>query len=189
MIFTPQGGVLESNEITLRFREPDPVEKEILDVIWETSPYAIHDIGDYVETEEASKMSQLIAKYPEHPLIKHLEIRVAISKKHYKVRKYDEAIELFDEFQRKYPHFRFHERQVHLAFAYRGKGDKQKAIEIVNNAFKKEPACRYDYDLNRVKAIVLYGKRGWEKKWTEKAHRFGVDYLSKEKYQKEIRDE
>jgi len=169
-IYTREGG-LRSNEIAVHFREPGPVEKKMIDAM-NHSITTDYDIYNRVEPEDAEFMSELIEKYPDNPLTRHLELRVANAR--YWEGKLEEAAEKFREVNRKYPDFRHHNVQLFLARTYLKMGKKEKAIEAIDTAFRNDPECRELRSLNELKAEILYGKRDAYRKWME-ARIKGID--------------
>ena len=135
-------------------------------------------IYDRVEPDDAEIMSGLIKKYPDNPLTRHLELRVANAR--YWEGKLEEAAEKFREVNRKYPDFRYHNAQLFLARTYLKMGKKEKAIEAIDTAFRNDPECRELRSLNRLKAEILYGKREGYRKWM-KARAKGIDLFEKER--------
>ncbi|MFO7916127.1 MAG: tetratricopeptide repeat protein [Candidatus Krumholzibacteriales bacterium] len=174
-IYTREGG-LRSNEITVNFREPGPIEKKMIDAMEHSLGADIY-IYDRVEPEDAEIMSELIEKYPDNPLTRHLELRVANAR--YWEGKLEEAAEKFREVNRKYPDFRYHNVQLFLAMTYLKMGKKEKAIEAIDTAFRNDPECRELRSLNELKAEILYGKREGYRKWM-KARVKGIDLFKKE---------
>lgn len=175
-IYTREGG-LRSNEITVHFREPGPVEKKMIDAM-NHSITTDYDIYNWVEPDDAEIMSNLIKKYPDHPLTRHLELRVANAR--FWKGKLEEAAQKFREVNRKHPDFRYHNVQLFLARTYLKMGKKEKAIEVIDTAFRNDPECRELRDLNELKAEILYGKRDGYSKWM-KARAKGIDLFKKER--------
>lgn len=165
-IWRAEGG-LKSNEISLIFRNPTDIEKEILDAYWEKGGARIsfgdNDVGNVFD---ASSLERVIAKYPDHPMTKYaifalgLEMR---SHRHLDLRK---SLDVFQKLQQKHPDFRYEEVQRFRASNYLRLGEKRKAVDICYEALASRPALKDHYKFMVTKILAEHGGEGlhrWQK--------------------------
>jgi tetratricopeptide (TPR) repeat protein len=155
-----EGGVL-SEPITIRFREPTPEEDEILDA------YCWGEIamGDHSTSNSYNRklLKRVIAKYPDHPMIKYAYFGLAIDLIYEESR---EAINILEMLRNKYPTFRFEEVMTQLARAYKDVGEREKALGIMKEALEKRPALKdHSFFMEELITISTGTASGFLPKW------------------------
>lgn len=140
-----ENGIAYSNWVELRFRDPTPEEKEILDVIWESNPQELSSGDDtLIPSFNELSLKRVIANYPDNPLIKYAYFNLArqIMSLVGGARN-GEAVPIFEMLIERYPDFRYEEVRQHLAKAYFYSGQPERARELMRRTLRERPNLRH----------------------------------------------
>ncbi|MFX0095234.1 MAG: tol-pal system YbgF family protein [Candidatus Hodarchaeota archaeon] len=135
-----------SNQIILKFRSPNKIEREILSSLWEGNhiPLAEPDHDSYTK-HEPDKILYMINKYPDHNLRRYLDLylgKIYIGDGSFLERSPEEAniaIEILNELINKYPNFRLYESHCLLADAYYIAGRQEDSKNILEELINEHP--------------------------------------------------
>ena len=118
------GGKAYSNEITVVFREPDPVQREILDAYWLKGGYNV-SMGDDSQMFEFDRLAlaNVAAKYPDQPFVKYALFALARDLTHIwpgnvRPAEVEQGIAILLALKRDHPDFRADEIGIHVSKAY-----------------------------------------------------------------------
>lgn len=142
------GGVC-SEEVLLTFRQPNSVEKDILDALWFEATGAM-TVGEMrtVGVHDIAKIRSMLDEHPNHPLSPYLEYAIA--------RTYvtqgstlewhpEKAVPILRDLMDRYPEFRPEEVRFQLGEAYRRSGLIGEAVELYEQTLAQYPELRNDY--------------------------------------------
>ncbi len=137
---------LPSNELVLTFRKPTPEEAEILDAVWLAGDYISLDSEDYCGFFNAEALRRAIAKYPNHPFIKHAEFALArtlcATDSKGQLR---EASSILETLASEHPDFRYEEVGIALGSCYLGLHETARVDSIFTKMLRKNPALEDNY--------------------------------------------
>jgi tetratricopeptide (TPR) repeat protein len=159
-LYSKEGG-LWSNRISVRFVEPTPEQKEILDAYW-VNWVGISRGDDMLGIYDIKPLEAVIEKYPDHPFIRYARFALGWGRFCSVKKDYEGAIDIFTQLKAEYPDFRFHEVCTGLASNYLAKGEREKAIKIVNEALSADSSLKDVFCLMNIKIKALDIKyRDW----------------------------
>lgn len=155
---------LWSNVITINFHEPTAVEKEILEPVWYNDP---HDLSEepsglqFLSSDRIKSLKGVIGRYPDHPMIKYPIYVLAWIYSYPRLGnendyKPDKALELFNILKNDYPDFRIYEVRCGIANTYYHMGERQKAVQVVNETIAADSSFKDATDLILIKLDALY---------------------------------
>lgn len=155
-----------SNEITLVFREPDDVERELLDALWygsEAVHALIHGDKSIVGRHDVERLRQAMKRHPGHDLLPYLQLAVARSltselvdsilsdfprtKSRSRESGPLDAVPVLLGLMDEYPDFRYEEVRYQLGEAYRASGRTVEATAVYERLLAHRPELRDDYDI------------------------------------------
>ncbi len=143
-------GELYSDPIDLAFREPDAVEKEILDALWSRGG-GILSMGDnfILGHFDEQALRQVIGRYPDHEMTLYARFALArsllSSTESTTNIEIDEATEILTELMRNHAGFRPMEVRQHLATAFEMAGRNEEAVDLFAETLLMYPALKDHY--------------------------------------------
>lgn len=158
-LWRPEEEYLFSNAVTLHFRDPTPVEEEILDAYWKLGGTWI-STGDHNPfcRYDTDALRNVIDKYPDNEMTKYayfgLARELARVRLNVDLQRMRSAIPIFETLLTRYPGLRGDEMRHHLARTYYNTGEREKAIEIFNNALKESPGLEDNYEFMKNKLVA-----------------------------------
>lgn len=159
-----------SSAVTLHFRKPDAIEKDILASFWKKNSVAMaHAEWSSLTTYDIGALRAALRSYPQHPMIRWVRYelgRQLMSPEEYGYRikpggppkgDVEEAAGIFEALQRNYPDFRPAEVAYFLAKAYLDLGRRSDAARVLLRAIDANPGLRTDA---RFMPAYVYAKTG-----------------------------
>jgi hypothetical protein len=162
-LWKPPSGELFSNTVTLTVREPTAIEKEILNPLW-TSGSAVFSAGDNVlgPSGDEDALETVISKYPDHPLTAYA--RLFLAKSYLRLRdpsvepqRIERGVELLNELVESHPSFRYEEVRHLLAIGLERSGDREAAIDLVQDTLRLCPGLNDNLPFMNYKIILETG--------------------------------
>ncbi|UCF06126.1 MAG: tetratricopeptide repeat protein [bacterium] len=164
-----QNGELYSNSIELRLREPDEIEREIMDAYWAEGGYAISKGDDNLGPEfDEYLLRAVMEKYPDHPFMKYIRFALAIELMDKRdLDSVQEVSTLLEDMRYRYPGHRDIEVRQHLATAYHLAGETDEAVRLLDDLLEEYPLLESHYNFMVSKIFVETGSYDGVLAWRE----------------------
>ncbi len=155
-LWRDEDGLLYSNDIKIKFKEPDSAGEEILGALWAKGG-RILSIGDdnILFSFDEMALEEVIAKYPDHFLTKYARFYLAksylVKKKDPEYDQMEEGVTVLEALQREYPEFRPMEVRQLIATGYFRTNREEEARRLFKETLELYPALKDNYQFMKQK--------------------------------------